>query len=421
MRCLLLTLGLLPALSLAGCKDPSNTAPMGTTGPVGAVVDPIAPSAAGTRGCNGPRQPFTTCQEIDLTAVLAFLAPPVSSLTRVAGAQSSGDVLYATAVHSASGDSTVLEVDLTDPLAPVVTDLLPAGALDAFVSTALGASTQGELGELAVLDASTLVVCELATNTILAVGRSTPGAILPFAGGASTTGGFLDSTAANALFALDPESQLCPTSDGRVFVADTRNNAVRVVIGNPLFDPTTFVLTLAGGGPAGGGHMDGPFPDVEFDAPTGLVVSCGNQLLVTERGDGGEGHRIRSLSIFGFDPGLGTLTGQVDTCVGDGTAVSLFGTGRAALVAAPTGPQTSGDGEIYWIDAGSGAVRRQIGLFGDVDCPLAALGDCTQPSQLCMPGIDDFTPGASFSTAVSGDSDLYVLESGTTLLRRFGP
>lgn len=412
---------LVPFLALAACKDADTSGVLGGAVPGGAVVEPIDPSLAGTRGCNGGAQAFAGCSEIDLTGVLAALAPPVSSLTRIAAATSGPDLLYATAIHSASGDSTVLELDLANPGAPVVRDLLPPGAVDAHVTSALGANTQGELGELAVLDASTLIVCELASNVLLAVGRSTPASLLPFAGRASGADGFLDGTAPNARFLLDAESQLCPTADGRVFVADTGNNAVRAVFGNPLFDPTSFVLTMVGDGPASAGSADGTLAVATLDAPTGLVVTCTNELVVTERGDGGAGHRVRRITFFGFDPFAGAFLGQTGTAAGDGTAASLAGAGTGASVAAPAGPQASMAGELYWIDAGTGAIRRQDVASGQVDCPLAPFGDCTQPSQVCSPGQADFTPGASFSTALSGDGDLYVLESGTTLLRRFGP
>jgi hypothetical protein len=101
-------------------------------------------------------------------------------------------------------------------------------------------------------------------------------------------------------------------------------------------------------------------------------------------------------------------------------AQSTAGTGTAARVAEPSGPQSASGGDLYWVDAATGVLRRQSGVGGAADCPLAPGGDCSQPSQFCMPGSADFTPGASFSTAISADGELYVLQSGTTLLRRFG-
>ncbi len=413
-------------LSLCACKNAKDVdTPTGTNPPAGAMIDTIPPSAAGAGGCNGANQSFAGCEEIDLALVLAALGPSVATLTRITAAQGADELLYATAVFSASGDATVVEIDLADPSAPVARTLLAVGAVDAFASSALGVTAQAAFGELAVLDASLLVVAELATNTIVAVGRAQPSAILPFAGAANGAGGFFDSTTALARFDLDPESQLRPTSDGRVFVADTGNNALRVILGNPLFDPTSLVLTLAGGGPTGlggAGFVDGPLVSARFDAPTGLVLTCGNQMLVTERGDGGlGGHRVRRLTLFGFDPFAGALTGFTETEAGTGVAMSVAGVGAQALVAEPTGPQSSMDGEVYWIDASTGVLRRQSGFAGPVDCPLAPSGNCALASQFCDPGQVDFPAGASFSTAISGTGALYVLASGTTLLRRFGP
>jgi hypothetical protein len=153
-----------------------------------------------------------------------------------------------------------------------------------------------------------------------------------------------------------------------------------------------------------------------LDAPTGVVATCDDRLLVTERGDGGAGQRVRRVTLFGFDPVLGAITGDVSTAAGDGTAASTAGVGAQARVAGPMAPQTSSGGEAYWIDAATGTLRRKAGASDAVDCALAA---CGTPSMACSAGGPDFTPGASFSTAISGAGDLVVLRSGTTLLRRF--
>lgn len=398
--------------------DPSG-GPAGLGPGAGPGYDVIATSAAGTRGCNGADQPFAACSEHDLAARLATLTPAVSSLTRIAGARSAGALLYATAVYSASGDSTVLELDLSAPQAPVVRDLLPAGAVDALASQLLGANAQGQLGELAVLDGGTVLAVELLTRTIVAVGRNQP-AILPFAGAPLAAGGFLDGPASVARFRVGPESQLCPTGDGRVFVADTGNHALRVVLGDPLLDPVgSVVTTLCGGGPATAGFADGPFAAALLDAPTGVVATCTGELLVTERGGAGEGERVRLVRITGPGAQGAALDGTVTTVAGDGVAASSAGVGAQARVADPAAPQSSGGGEAYWMDAQTGTLRRGELSGLAVDCPLTA--QCAVPSQACTPGANDFAPGASFSTALTEDGALWVLQSGTTLLRRFAP
>ncbi len=408
-------------LLILSCKDgptgPGNVGP-GAGGPVNLVV----PSLSGTNGCNGADQLFLSCSEIDLPVALSLLTPPVSTLTRIAAAQSGPDLFYATAILSATGDSTVLELDLTDPVNPVITHLLPVDTLDAFVSGFFaGAGVQAQLAGIAVLDNDTVVVAELVSNTILAVGRRTPNFLLHYAGTPSMAPAFLDGAARSAAgFALDPESELCPIEGGLVFVADTGNNAIRIIVASSPLDPNSMVFTAAGMGPAGAGFADGSLVQAMFDAPTGVSAHCADRLVVTERGDGGEGHRLRNIIFTGLDPVLGTLTGMVLTETGDGTAASVSDVVLSAQTAAPQAPAIAATGELYWIDSATGVLRRDS-IAGFVDCPLAPAGDCATLSSVCPSTGPDFAPGASFSTAISGDGDLYVLQAGTTRLRRFGP
>jgi len=414
---------LLGVLLLAGgCRD-GNGASASSIGPgAGGPVNFIVPSTAGTNGCNGADQLFMDCEEIDLGLALANASPGVSTLTRIAAAQSGSKLFYATATLSATGDSTVIELDLTDPANPLITHLIPVDKLDSLVSDFFaGPGVQAKLAGIAVLDADTVLVAELVSNTILAVKRSVPPLLLHYAGAPSMAPTFIDGAArSTAGFALDAESELCPTEGGIVFVADTGNNAIRIIVASSALDPNALVVTATGKGPAGAGFRDGDLLTAIFDAPTGLSAHCADRLIVTERGDSGAGHRLRSLIFTGFDPAMGMLDGMVWTEVGDGMPASSAGPSLMAQTAEPQAPAISSSGEVYWIDSLTGVLRRES-VAGFVDCPLAPGGDCMTLSSMCPSAGPDFAPGASFSTAISGAGDLYVLQTGTTRLRRFGP
>ena len=404
----------------AGCKDgkaAANTLGPGAGGPVNFIV----PSKTGTNGCNGADQLFLNCTELDLALPLASAVPAISTITRIAAAQSGSDLLYATAILSATGDSTVIELDLSDPANPLITNLIPVDTLDALVSGFFaGQGVQAKLAGIAVLDNDTVIVVELISNTILAVGRSTPNVLLHYAGSPSMAPKFVDGDArTTAGFALDAESELCPSEGGIVFVADTGNHAIRVIVADSPLDPNALVVTATGMGPAGAGFQNGDLLQAMFDAPTGLSAHCADRLIVSERGDNGTGHRLRSLMFTGFDPATG-FTGSVLTEVGDGTPASVADVALMAQTAMPQAPAISSTGEVYWIDSLTGVLRRES-TVGFADCPLAPLGDCTMLSSACPSAGPDFAPMASFSTAISGDGDLYVLQTGTTRLRRFGP
>ncbi|MFT5287159.1 MAG: hypothetical protein ACI8TQ_003339 [Planctomycetota bacterium] len=385
----------------------------------------IVPSSTGTNGCNGLDQSFLSCEEINLALPLVSLMnPQASTLKRITSTQSSSDLLYATVNLTTSSGTSIIEMDLSDPVSPpALRHLLPEGAIDDLVSSLLGvAGSKANLAGLTVLDDDTVLVLELTSNTVLAVGRNAPGFLFHFAGRASATPEFIDGAARTAAgFAFDEESELCATEDGLVFVTDTGNHALRVISAASVIDPAGIVLTVTGMGPSLPGFADGDLVTAMFDSPTGIATHCADRLIVTERGDNGAGHRLRSIQFDGFDLSLGIFTGTVLTEVGDGMPLTSAGLAPLAQTAAPNSPAVSASGEIYWIDSLTGVMRRES-VMGVVDCPLAPSGDCSVPSMLCSVGSGaDFAPGNSFSSAISGDGDLYVLESDTVVLRRFGP
>lgn len=128
--------------------------------------------------------------------------------------------------------------------------------------------------------------------------------------------------------------------DGRVYVADYRNNRVRVI----KRDGT--IRTFAGGGDLFVNGDGGPAEGAYFGRPLGIAVDPSGTVYVADESM----HRIRS-----FTPG-----GRISTFAGTGEA-GYWGDGgpaAAALLSRPEGLAADAIGNVYVADSGNGRVRR---------------------------------------------------------------
>lgn len=101
--------------------------------------------------------------------------------------------------------------------------------------------------------------------------------------------GFIDGDGSAAAF-FGPED-VAVDGLGYVFVADTQNNAIRVI------SPHGRVTTIAGGGPSLSGFRDGNCSYALFSQPKGLdVVRVGAHIITIVIADTGN-HRIRRIDI----------------------------------------------------------------------------------------------------------------------------
>lgn len=377
-------------LLAASCRDASG----GSNATVA-----LAPNAAGVNGCSGADQVFTSGQ-LPVPVVLATLVIGPESQLAAAGA---GELLYATGLNA-----TVVAIDFGSGSA-VETELVGAGTVATLLASA-GVAGAPVLSGIAVLDADTLIVAEHTSNTLLTVDRTNPDTVGFFAGEPNAVPGFADGlatgTAGRARFSFTEPAQLCPTGDSppRVFVADPGNHAVRVVNGNS-------VRTVSGGGTAL--FLDGDLDSAFYDTPTGVVVTCDERLLVSERGASGFGNRLRVLAIGASSP-FGGFFGSASTLAGDGTNATTAGPSTAgAQLARPVAPFVTASGEIYWIDQGTGVLRRRL-ADGSCDCPLHA--DCADAVT-----TPDFSPFHAFSLAETSGGKLYVLDATIGSLVRVTP
>lgn len=357
----------------------------------------IVPSPLAAAGCSGPDQTFTPPQAPAAVALGTLVIGPNSQIC----AAGDSETLFAT------GDlGQVVALDVSAG-APVETELVAPGTIAALLNT-LGVGLPPELGGICVLDAGSLLVVELSSNTILEVDRSLPDTVELWAGLPSAVPGFADGPAllptaacplGAARFSFTRPTALCPTgeSGSSVYVADPGNHALRVVSAG-------CVTTVCGlGTPM---SIDGPLASAGFDSPVGLSTRCSGSLLITESG----GHKLRELA-FAPSTSFGP-SGAVATLAGDGTSATTQGDGEAAQLAGPVSPLATSEQDVYWIDSATGILRRMSGAANTVDCPLAV--DCAS-------AIADFTPGGVLSLTQTPGGALYVLDAAAGTLFRVTP
>lgn len=137
---------------------------------------------------------------------------------------------------------------------------------------------------------------------------------------------------------LNHPSALAVDSEGRLYIADSRNHAVRQI------DENGVITTMAGTGQAGFSGDDGPATSAQLDGPEGLVFMADGSLLIADW----QNHRIRRI-----DP-----DGIISTLAGTGQE-GLSGNGGPAIDAALAGPArlSMNSGVLYIADQLNSCVR----------------------------------------------------------------
>ena len=168
---------------------------------------------------------------------------------------------------------------------------------------------------------------------------------------------------------------------GRVYVADTWNDAIRVI------EPDGRVRTLAGAGIPG--HQDAPGTQARFDTPTDLAVDAQGRVWVADMGNG-------ALRRIGADGSVTTLPGELwapmsialshdgVAYVGErqsgrvvqvspaGHVVALNDGDRGTRLARPAGLALAPDGSVLASDAASYRLHR-LAPLAEGQAPLPAM------------------------------------------------
>ena len=121
--------------------------------------------------------------------------------------------------------------------------------------------------------------------------------------------------------------------NGRIYVADSVNNSIRVIVAGSIY-------TLAGWGEAG--FSDGPRGEAAFNSPTSIAIGPGGNLYVADTLN----HVIRRVSPTGHTTTIAGTPGEFG-----------YQNGASALFDTPMGIAVTGDGRIFVADTGNHAIR----------------------------------------------------------------
>jgi uncharacterized protein (TIGR03437 family) len=203
-----------------------------------------------------------------------------------------------------------------------------AAATSAEINTPGGILADGA-GNLYISDTGNSVIRKVTSG----------GTISTIAGNYTAGPGFAGDGAAATAAQLNHPSGLAIDSSGNIYIADTSNNAIRVVL------PNGNIATVAGYGVSGFSGDGGLATSAKLNNPIGVAVDRNNNLVIADGGN----HRIRTVS--------GNI---ITTIAGSSSAGGYSGDGGLATKAklnTPKGVATDSGGNLYIVDTFNSVVR----------------------------------------------------------------
>lgn len=291
-----------------------------------------------------------------------------------------------------------------------------------------------------------VVAAALATAAAVAVGPQPAGAamgdISRFAGTYASGFGIDGTPAASA--ELNGPTGVDVAADGRVFIADRANGAIRVVgtdgtidtLVSGLFSPIDIAVSdadgvlyvveegafvdrisridisggpttpaiIAGGGAPGYAGDGGPAANAVFNSLGGIDVAPDGDVVIADRGN----NRIRRIDVD-------TMT--ISLVAGTGVAGGDDGPVASATFAGPKDVAVAPDGTIYVADEITNNVRRiaagQVTRFAGDFGPGSFGGDGGAATSALLNSPD--------GVAVGPDGAVYIADTGNNRVRRVDP
>ncbi|MBS1876749.1 MAG: hypothetical protein JSU00_26280 [Acidobacteria bacterium] len=183
-------------------------------------------------------------------------------------------------------------------------------------------------------------------------------------------------------------------SSGNVYIADSGNNVVRMVMSG-------IISTVAGNGTAGYSGNGAAGPLAQLNNPTGLAYS-GGVLYICDTAN----HSIRALAS----------DGTISTYLGNGYSAyrGNGGPGTAAQVSRPSDIVFDGSGNIYIADTGNGVIREITKSDGYINT-IAGGGSDNPGDGEAATSVALVEPSA---IAVDSSGNLYIAEPSVARIRQ---
>jgi signal peptidase I len=227
----------------------------------------------------------------------------------------------------------------------------------------------------------------MATNSCI-------GSVVAYAG--SGTAGFSGDGGTATSARLRTPRQSAAAADGRVFIADTGNNRIRVV----ATDGT--ITTFAGGGSNILCTYSGPATGVSLNAPRGVAVDAAGTVYIADTGN----NCIRKVDT----------AGNVSRVAGGGLTTSCSSatvTATALWLSNPSGLAVAPDGSLVVADTGRNCVRRITGTTATLVAGGGSTTSCTTastPATVSLSGPE--------AVAVATDGSIVVADTGRRCVRQ---
>lgn len=245
--------------------------------------------------------------------------------------------------------------------------------------------------------AGNLYVADTGNNTIRKITPS--GATITFAG----TPGVAGSTdGAGTTASFNQPSGVATDAAGNVYVADTRNYAIRRI--TPSGTVTTIAGTKGARGTADGGST------ASFLGPRAITVDGAGNLYVTDTFFIPSPIFSRDMSTIRRVSPDGTVTTLAGQPTSGGGVTDTDGTGSQARFYNASGITTNTDGSIVYVADTSNQKIRRMTAGGVVDTLPVTLSDGTAARFTYPRGI-----------ALDGSGNLYVADTGNHVIRRIAP
>lgn len=230
--------------------------------------------------------------------------------------------------------------------------------------------------------AGNLLVADSGSHTVRSI--SAKGEVSSIAG-SENNAGFTDGDAAASLF--NAPIGIALAGNGKIFVADTYNDRIRVIENGT-------VSTVAGSSP---GYADGAGADAKFHTPCGIAM-WHDKLLVADAGN-------RRVRVVEPDGRVWTLAGNGELTLKDGLLLS-------SSFVQPTALAVDNFGLIYVADGN--AIRR---IGGHIFPMIETISNETRGL------VDGQAFRARFNRpsglAINGNGDLLIADSDNRLVRAF--